>query len=132
MKAKALLIGLMFVLILVATTLILAQRSDQTIQIVGDLSNREVADICAAVMHKTHPAILPDLSFPSLRAAPGLVLQRFTKPDHIFKIESRTRGFVAVFGGSQSDKWVKSHVFWSVFRQTNSWTVVGEYHVSRY
>jgi len=131
MKAKALLIGL-FGLILLATTLILAQRSEQTIQVVGDLSKREVADICAAVMHQTHPAILPDLSFPSLRAAPGLFLQRFTKPDHIFKIESRTHGFVAVFGGSPSDKWVKSYVFWSVFRETNTWTVVGEYPVSRY
>ena len=117
------------ILVALAALLATAIRSEEPIQVSGDLSKREVADICLAVRHKIHQSILPDLSAQSLRAAPGLILHRFRSPNpKIWKLEARTHGFVAVIGRSRRDEQPRPYVFWSVFRGTNNWRVEGEYH----
>jgi hypothetical protein len=128
MKTKAI-IGFLVVLVVIAATLVLTMRPEEPIQVFGDLSKREVADICIAVRHKIHPVILPDLSVQSLRGAPGRILQRFGRSNpEIWKLEARTYGFVAVIGRSPHDEPPRPRVFWGVFRGTNAWSVENEFH----
>src|SRR5262245_22676687 len=103
------------VLVALAAALALTVRSEEPIQVAGDLSKREITDIRAAVFHYVHPPILPDLSARSLKAAPGLILERFgkTKPK-IWKIEARTHGFVAVIGRAPQEEQNRPYVFWGV------------------
>jgi hypothetical protein len=128
MKAKAS-IGLGFVLLVMAAIFMLAIRREESIQVSGDLSELEISDICSAVRRRVYPPVLPDLSGPSLRAAPGLILQRLGQGSpRIWKIEARTYGFVAVIGRSPKDEVPRPYVFWGVFRGTNDWHVENEYH----
>ena len=128
MKAKVI-IGAVLVVVTVAATLLVTSRPETQIQVLGGLSKREIADIRKAVWHKTHPPVLPDFSAKSFRAAPGLIVQRFSNPK-IFKMEARNQAFVAVFGRSAADANQHRYVFWCVFRDTNGWLAEEEYHLA--
>src|SRR5258705_5927061 len=90
-------IGVCVLGLLAASALITFVPSEDPIEVFGDLSKREVRDIRIAVRRKIQPKILPDLSMQSLRAAPGLIVGRFTnRGAKIWRIESRNREFTAV------------------------------------
>jgi hypothetical protein len=104
-------------------------HSQEQIQVVGELTVNEIADIRVAVLKKMHPPIFPDFSVKSLRAAPGLILERFrgSKPK-TWTIEARTQGFVAVIVEPSPSPPTHPYVFFGVFRETNGWKVYNQYH----
>jgi hypothetical protein len=124
MKAKRI-VGLVLIPVALGLALAVSMRHEEPIQVSGDLSKRDVADICRAVRRKiSPPPILPDLSVSSLRAAPGALLRRFDKSNQrIYKVEGRTYGFAAVMTKSGKATAPMSRVFWGVFRGTNTWSV---------
>lgn len=127
-KKGKLIFGLLLGLIVLGAIFMMTIRREEFIEVSGDLSKQEVAEICKAVRRKVYPPILPELSAPSLRAAPGLILRRLGKSNpRIWKIEGRTYGFVAVIGRSPADEVTRPYVFWGVFRGTNGWHVENEY-----
>ncbi len=125
MKRKVTIFFIVVFVTVLAGVLVVGLRSGAQIQVLGDLSKREVADIRMAVMHYRHSPILPDLSLSSIRAAPSLMLQRLedSKPK-VWTIEARTHGFVAVIARPVHGEPGQAR-FWGVFRQTNGWWVVG-------
>jgi hypothetical protein len=128
MKAKAI-IGLIVILLAIASASVWVRPPAEPIQVSGDLSKDEIADIRIAVHRKISPPLLPDLSLQSLRVAPRLFLQRFSRSKpKIWKVEERTHEFVAVIGRSPQDQQPRPVVFWGVFRETNNWRVEIEYH----
>jgi hypothetical protein len=130
MKSKVIL-GAVLVVATVAAILLAATRPEPPIQVLGALSERDIADIRKAVWYKTHPPILSGFSAQSLLAAPGLMLRRFWRPNpKIFKMEARNQEFVAVFGRSTADAQTHRYVFWCVFRGTNSWLAEAEHHLA--
>jgi hypothetical protein len=127
MKRKASIFLIVVFVSVLAGVLVNALQSEAPIQVLGDLSKREVADIRGAVRHYRHPPILSDLSVQSILAAPGLVLRRLGDSRlKVWTMEARTHGFVAVTArplpGGQGQPY-----FWAVFRETNGWQVGGEY-----
>jgi hypothetical protein len=128
MRTKAIIASLLVVLA-VASAMVVARRPEVPFQVSGDLSERDVTDICMAVHRKIYPPILPDLSMKSLRAAPSVLLRRFHgSHPRIWQIERRTGVFVAVIGRLAEDPKPRPYVFWGVFSGTNSWYVEEDYH----
>ncbi len=117
-----------FLLAVLAGILLVMRRPEPPIQIVGNVSDREVADIRAALRHKINHAILPNFTVKSLRAAPGRLLERVTTPSpKIWRIEARTHGFAAVLSHAPTNTMGEKYVFWCTFRGTNQWWV-GDYY----
>jgi len=103
-----------------------------SMEVQGELTRLEVAQIRQAVWRKLHPPILPTVSLQSLREAPGRLAARF-RPTHvsIYSIEARTANFVAVFGRPSAKDSGTVYFFWGVFRETNGWKVYNEYHLDK-
>jgi len=132
MKVK-IVIGMLIGLIGIAIALLIPRQSQEQIQIVGELSQQEIAQVRSAVRRVMHPPLLRDFSFASLRTAPGLLLDRVRVPSpKIWRIEARTPEFVAVIARLPLSTNSESYVFYSVFRGTNKWWAGSAYRLSNY
>ena len=132
MKATPIIVLIVVFGTLLVAILLQTLPPEEPVQVLGDLSKHDIAEIRAGVWRKMYPPIFPDLSIQSLRAFPGLLLQRFKKPKlRISIIEARTYGFVAVLGRPTAGTQKEPCVFWGVFRETNGWQVLTEYRLKR-
>jgi hypothetical protein len=118
---------------LIFGAVVATRHPDAPIQVVGELSKQEVAEIRVALWRKIHPPILPDFSARSLLGAPRRLLEQFTMADaKVWRIEARTHGFVAVIARAPASPNGEKFIFWSVFRGTNCWRVEHEYRLRDY
>lgn len=110
-----------------------ASRSSEPVEVVGELSGREVAEIRVALWRRTHPPILPDLSFHSVRGAPTRVWERVAKSDaKLFRIEARTPVFAAVITRLPTNSVGNRYVLWCAFKGTNRWWIGDAYYLKNY
>jgi hypothetical protein len=113
--------------LVLAAVIALNRRSEPPVQVTGDLSSRDMSEIRLALRRYLHPPIFGHLSWPDLRAAPGRILQRFTRPyPEVQRIERRTEGFAVILGRRPTQDGHHKYLFYAVFRTTNSWWVNGE------
>ncbi len=123
----------LFIVVILGIALHTLRQPPEPIQLIGELSPRDVAEIRVALRHKTHPPLLPKWSLASLRAAPGLLADRFTKPDApICRIEMRNREFAAVITRLPTNSVGDKYVFWCAFKETNKWWVGDPYSLADY